>query len=118
VDTANNLVEMTFRTKAAASNKKVAQLGLSDFKEGQNVVAVVKKVEEYGIFLRIEGSNVSGLCHKSEVSFWLFLGPTSRANDVSLPTTRRPTSRALSRASERAIKSRPISSLSTRRRAG
>jgi rRNA biogenesis protein RRP5 len=46
----------------------VAQLGLSDFAEGQTVVAIVKKVEEYGIFLRIDGSNVSGLCHKSEVS--------------------------------------------------
>lgn len=68
VDTKSNLVEMTFRTKAAPASKKVAQLGLSDFSVGQTVVAVVKKVEEYGIFLRIEGSNVSGLCHKSEVS--------------------------------------------------
>jgi rRNA biogenesis protein RRP5 len=58
---------MTFRTKSATT-KKVAQLGLSDFAEGQTVVAIVKKVEEYGIFLRIDGSNVSGLCHKSEVS--------------------------------------------------
>lgn len=68
VDTKLNLVEMSFRTKSAPTTKKVAQLGLSDFTVGQNVVAIVKKVEEYGIFLRIEGSNVSGLCHKSEVS--------------------------------------------------
>lgn len=70
VDTKSNLVEMTFRTKpsSASTTKKTAQLSLSDFTENQTVVAVVKKVEEYGIFLRIEGSNVSGLCHKSEVS--------------------------------------------------
>lgn len=60
---------MTFRTKPAAeSSKKVAQLSLSDYIEGQVVVAVVRQVETYGIFLRVEGSSVSGLCHKSEVS--------------------------------------------------
>lgn len=71
VDTKNNLVEMTFKTKTSSTKKKAAQLALADFSEGQNVVAIVKKVEDYGIFLRIEGSNVSGLCHKSEVSLSL-----------------------------------------------
>ena len=60
-------VEMTFRKKASGG-KKAAKLGLSDFVEGQKVVGIVKKVEAYGMFLRIEGSDVSGLCHKSEVS--------------------------------------------------
>lgn len=62
---------MTLRTKPSTKAEgKVAQLALSDFEEGQKVVAVVKKVEDYGLFLRIEGSNVSGLCHKSEVSLY------------------------------------------------
>ncbi|WWC95372.1 hypothetical protein V866_002234 [Kwoniella sp. B9012] len=68
VDEKRNSVEMTFRKNPAKSTKKVAKLGLSDFEEGQKVVAEVKKVEAYGIFLRIEGSDVSGLCHKSEIS--------------------------------------------------
>ncbi|OCF37082.1 rRNA biogenesis protein RRP5 [Kwoniella heveanensis CBS 569] len=68
VDEKRNSVEMTLRKNPAKATKKVAKLGLSDFEEGQKVVAEVKKVEAYGIFLRIEGSDVSGLCHKSEIS--------------------------------------------------
>nr|XP_019009138.1 rRNA biogenesis protein RRP5 [Kwoniella pini CBS 10737]OCF47919.1 rRNA biogenesis protein RRP5 [Kwoniella pini CBS 10737] len=68
VDEKKNSVEMTFRKNPAKQVKKVAKLGLSDFEQGQKVVAEVKKVEAYGIFLRIEGSDVSGLCHKSEIS--------------------------------------------------
>ncbi|WVW86696.1 hypothetical protein I302_108750 [Kwoniella bestiolae CBS 10118] len=68
VDEKRNSVEMTFRKDPAKSTKKVAKLGLNDFEEGQKVVAEIKKVEAYGIFLRIEGSDVSGLCHKSEIS--------------------------------------------------
>ncbi|WWC65653.1 uncharacterized protein I303_108274 [Kwoniella dejecticola CBS 10117] len=68
VNEKNNSVEMTFRKNPAKQAKTVAKLGLSDFEEGQKVVAEVKKVEAYGIFLRIDGSDVSGLCHKSEIS--------------------------------------------------
>jgi len=28
----------------------------------------VKKVEDYGIFIKLDGYNASGLCHKSEVT--------------------------------------------------
>lgn len=59
---------MTLRKNPSKSAKKTALLSLSDFEEGQKVVAVVRKVEAYGMFLKIEGSNVSGLCHKSEVT--------------------------------------------------
>lgn len=60
---------MTLRTLPAGSGaKKAAKKPISDFTEGQVVDAIVKKVEPYGIFLRIEGSDVSGLCHKSQIS--------------------------------------------------
>jgi rRNA biogenesis protein RRP5 len=69
VDVKRNQVEMSLRkTPSTATKSKTVQLGLSDFVEGQKVVAIVKKVEAYGMFLRIDGSDVSGLCHKSEVS--------------------------------------------------
>ncbi|KAL1413196.1 rRNA biogenesis protein rrp5 [Vanrija albida] len=66
VDADKELVEMTFKTKARP--QKAAKLSITDFKEGQKVTAAVKKVEPYGLFLRIDGSNISGLCHKSEIS--------------------------------------------------
>ncbi|RXK36068.1 hypothetical protein M231_06662 [Tremella mesenterica] len=68
VDEQRNQVEMTLRQDSTVRHKREAQFGLSDFKEGQKVIAVVKRVERYGMFLRIEGSGVSGLCHKSELS--------------------------------------------------
>lgn len=69
IDQKKRTVEMTLKKNPdSKASKKVALLGLSDFTEGQKVVAVVKKVEAYGMFLKIEGSDISGLCHKSEVS--------------------------------------------------
>ncbi|ORY34880.1 hypothetical protein BCR39DRAFT_515324 [Naematelia encephala] len=69
VDEKLNLVEMTLRKNPSSrGSKKVASLGVSDFEKGQKVVATVKKVEAYGLFLQIEGSDVRGLCHKSEIS--------------------------------------------------
>lgn len=46
---------------------KSKELAIGDLKEGQKVDGKVKKVEEYGIFIQIEGSKLSGLCHKTEV---------------------------------------------------
>ena len=59
---------MSFKKQDAKGKGNKAKLSLSDFTEGQIVVASVKKVEAFGVFLAIEDSNVSGLCHKSEVS--------------------------------------------------
>jgi len=66
VDHKQNFVEMTLR-KSTSSTKKAASRALTDFEVGQKVTATVKKVEEYGLFLKIDGSDISGLCHKSEV---------------------------------------------------
>lgn len=59
-------VEMTLRTKPRKQAE--SKLTLADFKEGQKVEATVKRVESFGLFLRIDGSDVSGLCHRSEIS--------------------------------------------------
>jgi len=40
---------------------------LSDLKEGQKVEGKVTKVEDYGLFIQIKGSKLSGLCHKTQV---------------------------------------------------
>jgi rRNA biogenesis protein RRP5 len=40
-----------------------------DLKEGQDVTGKVRKVEDYGAFIDIDGSaNVTGLCHRSEMA--------------------------------------------------
>lgn len=54
---------MTLRSNFTKSK----ELAIGDLKEGQKVDGKVKKVEEYGIFIQIEGSKLSGLCHKTEV---------------------------------------------------
>ena len=42
-------------------------LTIKDLSVGQEVKAVVTRLEEYGILLRIEESKVVGLCHRTEV---------------------------------------------------
>lgn len=62
---------MTLRKNAAAKRTKkdaepsVTFEGLSD---GQLVEGVVKRIEKYGAFIRLAGSAISGLCHKSQFS--------------------------------------------------
>lgn len=63
MDKENRKIEMSFRTKSSATS----MLTLRDFQEGQTVHGHVKKVEDYGMFIEVDDSKVSGLCHKSEV---------------------------------------------------
>ena len=86
VDEDKKLIEMTLRKKPSTNGpKKSIRKGLPDLEVGQKVLATVKKVsvnkiayifvrtkrlvqvETYGMFLRIDDSDVSGLCHRSEV---------------------------------------------------
>ena len=67
MDTEKGQVEMTFRS-GESSRSAQPQLKLTDIVEGSKVDGIVKKIEDYGLFIEIEGSRVRGLCHKSEVS--------------------------------------------------
>ncbi|KAH9898165.1 U3 snoRNP-associated protein Rrp5 [Cubamyces lactineus] len=60
-------VEMSFRSGDLKRDNR-NQLSLSDLSEGQKIDGRVKRVEDYGLFIEIEGSKLSGLCHKSELS--------------------------------------------------
>jgi rRNA biogenesis protein RRP5 len=62
----NNRVELTLRSGDITKLSKTV-LTLKDFEESQKVDGFVKKVETFGLFIEIEGTKVSGLCHKSEV---------------------------------------------------
>ncbi|THH02559.1 hypothetical protein EW026_g275 [Hermanssonia centrifuga] len=67
VDTEKKQVEMTFKTGELSRNN-MSSLQLADMREGQKVDGTVKKIEDYGLFIEIEGSKLRGLCHKSELS--------------------------------------------------
>ncbi|KAK1751629.1 hypothetical protein QBC47DRAFT_390592 [Echria macrotheca] len=60
-------IELSLK-QSAVDKDFVRLLNYSDFKEGQIVTGKVRKVEEYGAFIDIDGSeHVSGLCHRSEM---------------------------------------------------
>jgi rRNA biogenesis protein RRP5 len=65
IDLEANRIELTFRSGELKRNGST--LTLSDFEKGQIVDGVVKKVEDYGVFIQIKETRISGLCHKSEV---------------------------------------------------
>ncbi|KAG9314209.1 hypothetical protein JVU11DRAFT_4995 [Chiua virens] len=67
VDIPNKKVEMTFRS-GDLTRTPASSLALSDLQEGQKVIGRVKRVEQYGIFIEIQGSKICGLCHKSQLS--------------------------------------------------
>jgi rRNA biogenesis protein RRP5 len=47
----------------------VAPITFNDLKVGQIVTGKIRKVEDFGVFIVVDGSmNVSGLCHKSEMA--------------------------------------------------
>jgi polyribonucleotide nucleotidyltransferase len=66
VDTINKKVELSFRSGNLSKSTR-STLSLSDFQEGQKIKGGIKRIVDYGLFVEIEGSKVSGLCHKSEV---------------------------------------------------
>ncbi|KAH9486567.1 rRNA biogenesis protein rrp5 [Psilocybe cubensis] len=68
LDPVGKKVEMSFRSIEASQRKTSSGVTLSDLKEGQKVSGLVKKIEDYGLFIQINDSKLSGLCHKSQLS--------------------------------------------------
>ncbi|THH11892.1 hypothetical protein EW146_g7883 [Bondarzewia mesenterica] len=66
-DPEKNQVEMTFRSGDLSRTAKPS-FTLSGLVEGQKIEGRVKKIEDYGLFIEIDGSKLTGLCHKSELS--------------------------------------------------
>ncbi|KAJ6574923.1 hypothetical protein B0H19DRAFT_619152 [Mycena capillaripes] len=67
VDIEAKKVEMTFRS-GDFSKASSSSLAIADLEEGQKIDGVVTRIEDYGLFIQIEGSKLSGLCHKSQLS--------------------------------------------------
>uniref|UniRef100_A0A7S3UYU4 S1 motif domain-containing protein n=1 Tax=Heterosigma akashiwo TaxID=2829 RepID=A0A7S3UYU4_HETAK len=60
------MVELSLKPSDVISDGST--LKLEDLKEGLKVKGTVKKVKNYGVFVTIKGSNLTGLCHISEAS--------------------------------------------------
>ena len=117
VDVEKKQVELSFRSGDLKRETR-AQLTLSDLSEGQKIDGRVKRVEEYGIFIAIEGSRLSGLCHKSEVSSSACSELVYLSNRRSYRITKTQTLHLPSVASVRATRSRLSSLRSTPKSAG
>ncbi|KAI9754902.1 MAG: hypothetical protein M4579_004502 [Chaenotheca gracillima] len=71
-----NHVQMSLKD-SVLDKSYVPPLSFTDFEVGQVVTGKVRKVEDFGAFIVIDGSmNVSGLCHRSEIA-------DQRVEDVS-----------------------------------
>ncbi|KAL8788045.1 MAG: hypothetical protein Q9195_007511 [Heterodermia aff. obscurata] len=68
VDTNLNQVQMSLR-ESHINNEYKAPLTMGDMKVGHAVTGKVRKVVEYGVFIVVDNTaNISGLCHRSEMS--------------------------------------------------
>ncbi|GMF10301.1 unnamed protein product [Phytophthora lilii] len=54
--------------KASVVSDDVSMFKWNDLKEGLTVKGTITKVQPYGVFVRIEKSTISGLCHISEIA--------------------------------------------------
>ncbi|TDH67746.1 hypothetical protein CCR75_005322 [Bremia lactucae] len=54
--------------KASIVSEDVSVFKWADLKEGLTVKGTITKVQTYGVFVRIEKTTISGLCHISEVA--------------------------------------------------
>ena len=74
MDTSSKKVEMTLRS-GDLTGRESSCIFITDLKEGQKVEGTVKKIEDYGLFIQINGSKINGLCHKSQVRTFLTQSP-------------------------------------------
>ncbi|CAH0518276.1 unnamed protein product [Peronospora belbahrii] len=59
---------LELRLKTSVVSEDVSMLKWNDLKEGLTIKGTITKVQAYGVFVRIEKSTISGLCHISEIA--------------------------------------------------
>ncbi|KAG0259771.1 rRNA biogenesis protein rrp5 [Mortierella polycephala] len=67
VNEARSQIELTLKASQIDPSIKAIQT-LADFTKGQKVKGTIKAVKDIGVFIKIDNSAVSGLCHISEIS--------------------------------------------------
>ncbi|CAM8882388.1 unnamed protein product [Rhodiola kirilowii] len=84
VEPQSKRVEVTLKTTDASNALKTEISDISNLSTGQIICGVIKRVVQFGLFIRIERSNLVGLCHISEISDDQIDNPESvyKAGDV------------------------------------
>ncbi len=68
IDHLLNHIQMSLKSSVIDKDYK-PPITFNDIKKGQIITGKVRKVEDFGVFIVIDGSsNVSGLCHRSEMA--------------------------------------------------
>ncbi|KAK3375401.1 hypothetical protein B0H63DRAFT_503264 [Podospora didyma] len=68
ISVADGRIEMSLKL-SMVDKDYVPLVTISDLKEGQVITGKIRKVEEFGAFIEVDGSaNLSGLCHRSEMA--------------------------------------------------
>ena len=57
-------------SKANGSSTHAQGLAIADLKKGMKIAGTIKSTESFGVFIKIDDSALSGLCHISEVRFF------------------------------------------------
>ena len=68
IDKPNKRIELTLKESVVSPETAKKVIQWSDLSKGQKVTGTIKGIEEFGVFIRIDNSNISGLCHKMELS--------------------------------------------------
>ncbi|KAJ3411723.1 hypothetical protein HDV05_001783 [Chytridiales sp. JEL 0842] len=71
VDEKAKRVEMSLKKSSVDPSAAAAENGalqLSDLSKGMKVSGTIKSIEPFGVFIKIDNSKLSGLCHISELS--------------------------------------------------
>ncbi|BGP24084.1 U3 snoRNP-associated protein Rrp5 [Rhodotorula toruloides] len=71
VDKVSSQIEMSFRSSAVVKKDAAAPTSVSladaSLSKGQVVRGTIKRVQDYGVFIRLDESGAEGLCHKSKI---------------------------------------------------
>lgn len=61
-------VELSLKKSRLSPTKSSKTSRWHDFHEGDKVNAYIRGTADYGVFVQVDGTDISGLCHKSELS--------------------------------------------------
>ncbi|ANB11216.1 Rrp5p [Sugiyamaella lignohabitans] len=68
VDEHNSRVELSLKESAVTGKDPREVSGLGSINENDIFDGVITKVEDFGVFVKLDGTSITGLCHKSEVA--------------------------------------------------
>ena len=68
VDPSSSRIEMSLKQSVVDPDTSGARVVFSDLTEGMKIKGSIKAIETYGVFIQLSNSDISGLCHVSELA--------------------------------------------------